>query len=119
MSHDFLCDAPDQYVFKTSQSMCRCNDQIDIVSFAKAQISMSRRAIRKRRLKFHASEFYRPHELRMWRSAFLRAAFCKARNVVEGGAFARIDVSEICRVQQNDPGPKFIREPNRVLETFP
>ena len=63
MSHDVLCDTPDQDMFETGQSVCRCNDQIDIVVFCKGADIQDRRAIRKRRLEFYASKLYRPHEL--------------------------------------------------------
>ena len=66
-----------------------------------------------------APKFRERTSSRILRSAIFLAAFCKAGNVVDGSAFTRIDVSEIRGVQQNDLGPEFIRERNRVAKTFP
>ena len=110
MAHYSLRNATDQNMLETSQSMSRCNDQIDIVIFCKSADIRGWRAIRKRRLKFYAFEVYRAHELSHVALGSFASSLLQGGNVVDGSAFARIDVSEIRSVQQNDPGPKFIGE---------
>src|ERR1700693_1555009 len=63
MAHHVFRDAPHQYMFETSQSVRRCNNQIDIVIFCERADIQDWRAFREDRLKFYASEVYRPHEL--------------------------------------------------------
>ena len=77
-----------------------------------------RRSIGKRRFKFDCSEVHRPHELAHFALSSLPGSLLQARNVVDSSAFTRIDVSEISGVQQNELGPKFIRERNRVAKAF-
>jgi hypothetical protein len=88
VAHYFLRNAPDQNVLETSQSMSRCNDQIDIVIFCKSANIQGWRAIRKRRLKFYASEVYRPHELSHVALGIFASSLLQGGNVVDGGAFA-------------------------------
>ena len=88
MAHDVFRDAPDQYMFETSQSMSRCNDQIDIVVFCKGADIQDGRAIRKRRLKFYAPEVYRPHQLSHLALGIFASNLLQGGNVVECSAFA-------------------------------
>src|SRR5450759_671974 len=119
VSHYLLRDAPDQYMFQTGQPVRRGDDQIDIVLFRKGANIYGRRATGKDRVKFCASELYRPHKLSHLAVGIFAGSLLQGGNVIEGSALARIDVSEISGMQQNDPVSKFIGESNRVPEGFP
>src|SRR6516225_5338009 len=98
MPHDFLCDAPDQYMLEPGQPVRRCDDQIDIVMFCKSADIQCRRAFRKRRRKFDASKVYRTHEISHFALGMFASSLLQAGNVIESGAFARIDVPEVRRM---------------------
>jgi hypothetical protein len=62
MAHDILRDAPDQYMFETSQSMSRRNDQIDVVVFCKsADIKTGEPSVNT--VSNFTPPVYRPHQL--------------------------------------------------------
>ncbi len=119
MTHDLLRDAPNQYVSETSQPMCRRNDQIDMVIFCKSADIQHRRAFRENRLIFYVSETYLAHELSHFAFGSFPGSPLQAGDIVNSSAFNRIDVSEIRGVQQNDLRPKFLREADRIPNTFP
>ena len=94
-----LRDAADQHMLETRQPVRGCNDQIDIVIFCKGADINNRRSIRKHRFKFDGSEVHGPHELGHFSLSSFPSSLLQAGNVVERGAFTRIDVTEICGVQ--------------------
>ena len=99
--------------------MSRCNDQTDIAVFCKGANIQDWRAIGKDGFKFYAPEVCGAHQL----SHLLLGAFTNSllqpANIIEDHAVTGIGVTEIRDMEQNDPGPKFVSEPNRVSETFP
>ena len=119
MSYHLLGDTPNQNMRETGEPVRGCNDQIDIMNFCKGADINDRRSIGKRRFKFDGPEVQGAHEIAHSAFGSLAGSLLHTGNVVEGSAFCGIDVSEIRRMQQNDLGPEFIRERNRVSKTFP
>jgi hypothetical protein len=89
------------------------------VIFCEGADVQHRRPFREDRIIFYASEVHRPDELAHFALGSFLGSLLQAGNIVDRSALARIDVSEISGVQQNDLGPKFIRERNRVAKAFP
>ncbi len=119
MSHHTFRDTADQYMCESCPTMRRRNDQVDIVVFYKRADIQHRRAIGKNRLKFCAPEVNCAYQFPHLTLGTFASRLLQAPNVVERHAVARIDVSEICRMEQNDHGPKFIGKPNRVPQAVP
>ena len=88
MPHHFLCYAPNHYMFEPGQAVRRCDDQVDIVMFCKRADIQCRRAFRKRRPEFDASELQRPNKLLHLALSRFQSSLLQAGNVVEGSAFS-------------------------------
>ena len=110
MSHHLLGDTPNQHVGETGEPVRRRNNQIDVVIFRKSADIQYRRAFRENCLKFYAAKVHGPDELSHFALGTLPGSLLQGWNIIERSAFRGIDVSDIRGVQQNDLGPKFIRE---------
>ena len=119
MSHDLLRNAPDQDMFQSCEAVRRRDDQIDAVIFCEVANVDDRRALGKDRFEFCASEVHCPDKFSHLALGIFTSGLLQPANVVDSRALARIDVSEPCGMEQNEPGSKPIGKPDRVFETSP
>src|SRR6266567_496479 len=96
MSHDLLCDASDQHVFKSRQAMGWCDDKIDIVPSGETSDLLNRQPSADCGFKFYATEFHRSDE----RAHLSFGIF--ARRVLQGGKIVqRKAISCVCIPEMN------------------
>src|SRR5262249_5477941 len=76
------------------------------------------RAFSENRVMFHGSEIDGPDELSHFALGSFPSSLLQGVNIVNGSALARIDVSKVRGVNQNDLRAEFAGEANRVLETL-